>query len=125
MEDNYEKFNNSTWKAIKAFSAFSDLLQSMAGELRNGPSEYNEESDQDSGEEEMEESMEEQSYDDDMSLYPSYCQEDFPGRKFFDINAINPDDPEFHVGKEIGIPQDVAVRNDYKQNKFIPSYWEI
>lgn len=46
--------------------------------------------------------------------------EDFPGRKFFLVDNLNPDDPGFVSGKSIGVPKNGVVRYSRNQNRLIP-----
>jgi len=53
--------------------------------------------------------------------YLAHC-EDFPGRKMFCMEDLldGGEDPSLYTGKELGIPDDVAVHSNYNQGKTIP-----
>lgn len=46
--------------------------------------------------------------------------EDFPGRRYFDGDDLNGEDPAYWRGVEIGIPAPVAVHTNPRQNKILP-----
>jgi len=53
-------------------------------------------------------------------LAPEYSCEDFPMMKSFNIWDLDPEDPAFLSGKEIGLPEDVTVHSNHNQGKLFP-----
>ena len=61
---------------------------------------------------------EEEDYGDDEM---EYACEDFPGREMFTLESLgNVDSDSYYMGKSIGIPKAVAVRQNNKQGKLLP-----
>lgn len=51
---------------------------------------------------------------------PVYYCEDFPGRRFFQKDYLDPESPEWALGVEIGLPEDAVVHLSPNQNHLLP-----
>lgn len=115
--DPYEKMQRASAFMLEAFQDFKAMMESLG----NGGSDVEDDYDSEKYAEDSQSKRYQASecYDEEPQLF-AQPKEDFPGRPSYDYTDLNPDDPKFYSGYEIGIPVGVVVRSTSGQDRLIP-----
>ncbi len=123
--DRYEKMQHANAFMLEAFQDFKSMMDA----LKSGDSDMLSVDDSESEklipaadggseDEQLERYQPDTSSDEEPAMFAR--DEEFPGRKSFAYEDLNPDDGGFYSGKEIGIPVAVAIRYSSGQDRLIP-----